>query len=84
MLILDTQYYRAEYSAHIGWGHGCVEDSVALALRAGMERLILFHHDPNHDDAQIGSMLAEGTAAGGGAREREAIFPALRPKALAA
>src|SRR5262245_26999932 len=93
VLILDAQYSRAEYEAHIGWGHGCVEDSVTLALRAGIERLILFHHDPNHDDGEIGSMLADArwqvieassSLRVEAAREREEIFPALRPEQLAA
>ena len=53
VLILDSQYDRAEYKKHIGWGHGCVDDSVALALKAGVKKLILFHHDPDHDDKKI-------------------------------
>jgi phosphoribosyl 1,2-cyclic phosphodiesterase len=53
VLILDSQYNRAEYRKHTGWGHGCVEDSVALALRAGVKKLVLFHHDPGHDDRII-------------------------------
>lgn len=59
LLILDAQYDRAEYPAHIGWGHGCLDDSVGLALQAGVGCLFLFHHDPNHDDAQIDTMVAE-------------------------
>ena len=52
-LILDSQYDSAEYKKHIGWGHGCVDDSVALALRANVKKLFLFHHDPDHDDKRI-------------------------------
>ena len=93
MLILDAQYSRAEYAEHIGWGHGCLEDSVELALRAGVNRLVLFHHDPNHDDAEIDAMLADARRqvieAGAAlrvqaAREREEISPALWAKVLAA
>jgi phosphoribosyl 1,2-cyclic phosphodiesterase len=50
VMIHDSQYDRAEYKKHIGWGHGCVDDSVALALQAGVKQLCLFHHDPDHDD----------------------------------
>jgi phosphoribosyl 1,2-cyclic phosphodiesterase len=53
VLILDSQYDSAEYKKHIGWGHGCVDDSVALAVQAGVKQLYLFHHDPDHDDKQI-------------------------------
>ena len=58
VLILDAQYDRAEYVRHVGWGHGCVDDVVALAMRAEVKRLFLFHHDPDHDDAKVESMLA--------------------------
>jgi phosphoribosyl 1,2-cyclic phosphodiesterase len=53
VLILDSQYDRAEYKKHIGWGHGCVDDSVALALTAGVKKLCLFHHDSVHNDKKI-------------------------------
>ena len=58
VLILDAQYDRAEYEKHVGWGHGCVDDVVTLALRADVKQLFLFHHDPDHDDAKIDQMLA--------------------------
>jgi len=57
LLILDSQYDRAEYKKHTGWGHGCVDDSVALGLKAGVKKLCLFHHDPAHDDKTIDSFL---------------------------
>ena len=57
VLILDSQYDSAEYKKHIGWGHGCVDDSVALALQAGVKRLYLFHHDPDHDDKRIDGLV---------------------------
>ena len=57
VLILDSQYDSAEYKKHIGWGHGCVDDSVALAVRAGVKQLCLFHHDPDHDDKRIDAFV---------------------------
>ena len=93
VLILDTQYDRIEYPSHIGWGHGCLDDSVALALRAQVEQLVLFHHDPNHDDTRIDAMVREArrqvTEAGAAlrvraARELERLVPATRAKCLAA
>lgn len=56
VLIMDTQYTLEEYPEHIGWGHGCLDDVVALALEAGVKKLFLFHHDPDHDDRQISRM----------------------------
>jgi ribonuclease BN (tRNA processing enzyme) len=57
LLILDSQYDRTEYRRHIGWGHGCVDDSVALALKAGVKKLVMFHHDPEHDDKKIDALV---------------------------
>jgi len=57
VLILDSQYDRAEYKKHTGWGHGCMDDSVALALKAGVKQLCLFHHDPDHDDRRMDEMV---------------------------
>jgi phosphoribosyl 1,2-cyclic phosphodiesterase/CheY-like chemotaxis protein len=58
VLIIDAQYDDAEYQTHAGWGHGCVDDVVALALSARVKQLFLFHHDPDHDDSQIFRMEA--------------------------
>jgi phosphoribosyl 1,2-cyclic phosphodiesterase len=58
VLILDSQYDAQEYEKHIGWGHSCLEDSVAFALHAKVKRLFLFHHDPDHTDEQISRMVA--------------------------
>jgi phosphoribosyl 1,2-cyclic phosphodiesterase len=57
LLILDTQYTEDEYTRHVGWGHGCLPDSVALAADARVRELALFHHDPNHRDYQIDLMV---------------------------
>ncbi len=57
VLVLDAQYDEKEYLDHVGWGHSCMEDSVALALAAKVKRLYLFHHDPGHDDAHISRLV---------------------------
>lgn len=59
LLILDTQYTETEYKQRIGWGHGCLTDSVALAVEAGVHRLSFFHHDPSHLDDQIDEMVRD-------------------------
>ena len=58
-LILDTQYTVEEYAIRIGWGHGCLPDSVRCAIDAGVTRLLLFHHDPAHDDHRIDQLVAD-------------------------
>jgi phosphoribosyl 1,2-cyclic phosphodiesterase/CheY-like chemotaxis protein len=57
VLIIDTQYTDEEYEARIGWGHGSLSRVVSLALDANVKKLILFHHDPSHDDRMIDEML---------------------------
>jgi phosphoribosyl 1,2-cyclic phosphodiesterase/CheY-like chemotaxis protein len=57
VLIVDSQYNAAEYLTHVGWGHGCVDEVVKLAIAGNVRRLYLFHHDPAHDDRFISSML---------------------------
>ena len=57
ILILDAQYTDTEYESHVGWGHGSVSSAVSLALDAKVHRLLLFHHDPGHDDARVDAMV---------------------------
>ena len=51
LLIHDAQYTAEELSQKKGWGHSSWEQAVAVAEQAGVKRLALFHHDPDHDDA---------------------------------
>jgi ribonuclease BN (tRNA processing enzyme) len=53
LLIHDTQYLAEEYKDKITWGHSPVNFTVELAMRSKVKQLILFHHDPDHDDAAI-------------------------------
>jgi phosphoribosyl 1,2-cyclic phosphodiesterase len=57
ILILDAQYTDEEYQSHIGWGHGSISGCVALALDAEVKKLVLSHHDPNHNDAMLDEMI---------------------------
>jgi phosphoribosyl 1,2-cyclic phosphodiesterase/ActR/RegA family two-component response regulator len=57
LLVMDAQYDDAEYQKRVGWGHGCLDDVVALAMFARVRRLVLFHHDPDHADGQVSAML---------------------------
>ena len=59
ILILDAQYTDTEYESHVGWGHGSVSSAVSLALDAEVRRLLLFHHDPGHDDTRVDAMVDE-------------------------
>lgn len=62
LLIYDAQYTSAEYPARRGWGHSTAEEGVRLAGAAGVGQLILYHHDPAHDDAAIAAIEAAARA----------------------
>ncbi|HLP08810.1 MAG TPA: response regulator [Opitutaceae bacterium] len=75
LLICDAQYTAEEYERRVGWGHSCIDDTVRLALQAKAKCLVLFHHDPTHDDGMIDSMVAHArrlAAAEGAALQIEA------------
>jgi len=62
LAIMDTQYTEEEYAKHVGWGHSSVGSVVSLALDANVSKLLLFHHDPNHDDQMIDKMVEHARA----------------------
>jgi len=57
--ILDAQYTDEEYPRYIGWGHSSLSSVVQLALDANVKRLLLFHHDPSHDDEMLDRMIEQ-------------------------
>jgi phosphoribosyl 1,2-cyclic phosphodiesterase len=91
LLIHDAQYTDAEYPSHLGWGHSSLADALAFGRRAGAGRLLLFHHEPLHDDEQLDALGAEARcrweAMGGDperielAREGMELVVAGRPRA---
>lgn len=62
VLVIDAQYDRSEYDHHVGWGHGCVDDVVKLAIASNVKQLFLFHHDPAHNDEFVARMLRDARA----------------------
>jgi len=59
ILIYDSQYTEAEYQARKGWGHSTWLEATKVARDAGIKQLVLFHHDPDHDDAAVAVMEAD-------------------------
>ena len=58
-LIHDAMYAEQIVHARCGWGHSTPHQAVALAAEAGCRRLILFHHEPEHDDDALDRLLDE-------------------------
>ena len=50
LLIHDAQYTPAELPLKSGWGHSSYEQAVEVANQANVKKLVLFHHDPDHND----------------------------------
>jgi phosphoribosyl 1,2-cyclic phosphodiesterase len=61
LLIHDGQYSEREYHTHRGWGHSSLPDALAFAYRSEVQRLVLAHHDPWHDDAFLRSFGREAS-----------------------
>lgn len=54
LLIHDAQYTDDEYPRLTkGWGHSTWGMACEVAERAGARRLVLYHHDPAHDDDAV-------------------------------
>jgi len=53
VLVHDTMFTAEEYDQHRGWGHSTYEDAVDLALEAGVDTLVLFHHKPERTDDEV-------------------------------
>ena len=57
ILIYDSQYTPEEYESRRGWGHSTWREAVRMASEAGVGQLILFHHDPEHDDETMSRIV---------------------------
>jgi phosphoribosyl 1,2-cyclic phosphodiesterase len=64
VLIHDAQYTPAEFAQKRDWGHCMIEYAVWLAAEAGARKLVLFHHDPAHDDDLLDVLIAAATSCG--------------------
>ncbi|MGL5192332.1 MAG: MBL fold metallo-hydrolase [Chroococcales cyanobacterium] len=54
IFIYDATYTDEEYyhpvTPKIGWGHSTWKEGIKIAKAAGVKHLVIFHHDPSHDD----------------------------------
>jgi phosphoribosyl 1,2-cyclic phosphodiesterase len=64
LLIYDSMYTDDEYHGRVGpartgWGHSTWQAAVRAADASGMKTLVLFHHDPSRDDADMERLLRQ-------------------------
>jgi phosphoribosyl 1,2-cyclic phosphodiesterase len=54
VMIYDATYTDSEYhnekSSKVGWGHSTWQEAVKVAKAANVKQLVIFHHDPLHND----------------------------------
>jgi phosphoribosyl 1,2-cyclic phosphodiesterase len=62
ILIHDAQYTPEEYQRFKGYGHSTWEEAVKVALDCNVKQLILFHHDPTHDDQAVSAIVESARA----------------------
>jgi L-ascorbate metabolism protein UlaG (beta-lactamase superfamily) len=64
ILIHDAQYTLREYTGgKSGWGHSPMEHAIETAQRAGVKKLVLFHHDPDRRDEELQALEEKFRAA---------------------
>ncbi|MDB9428176.1 MBL fold metallo-hydrolase [Microcystis aeruginosa CS-555/01A07] len=54
VMIIDATYTDEEYNdpqySKVGWGHSTWQQAVKIAQASQVKQLVLFHHDPAHND----------------------------------
>ncbi|MEO0458533.1 MAG: MBL fold metallo-hydrolase [Cyanobacteria bacterium P01_A01_bin.114] len=67
VLIYDSTYTDEEYydakNPKVGWGHSTWQEAVKVAKAANVKKLVIFHHDPLHDDTFLDALAQEVAAA---------------------
>jgi phosphoribosyl 1,2-cyclic phosphodiesterase len=62
LVVYDSMYTDGTYENFKGYGHSTWQEGVRLVQSAGAKRLVIFHHDPTHNDEtmdRIGSEAEE-------------------------
>ncbi|MCA9569575.1 MAG: MBL fold metallo-hydrolase [Myxococcales bacterium] len=63
VMIYDCTYTDEEFPSHVGWGHSTWEEGLRIADAAGVKQLVIFHHDPSHDDAFMDKIASRADTA---------------------
>ena len=78
IMIYDSSYTDSEYPRYKGWGHSTWQEGMRVADAAGVGTLVIFHHDPSHDDAFMDGVARDAAAA------RPGTAPSGLPRAIVA
>lgn len=79
VLIYDAMYTDEEYHnpkmPKVGWGHSTWQEGVRVAKAAGVKRIAIFHHEPNHSDDELDQIAEQvQTVFPGGFLAREGMI----------
>ena len=78
VVIYDSTYTDEEFPAHVNWGHSTWQEGARLCDAANVGQFVVFHHDPDHDDAFMDGVATDVERARPGsvvAREGMVIRP---------
>ncbi len=53
LLVFDAHYTKEEKPRKTDWGHSSAHTAVEIAVKSGVKKLILFHHNPHYNDRQL-------------------------------
>jgi phosphoribosyl 1,2-cyclic phosphodiesterase len=59
LVVYDCMYTDDEYRRYVGWGHSTWQEGIRLCQQAGVKRMVVFHHDPDHDDEMLDGIARE-------------------------
>jgi phosphoribosyl 1,2-cyclic phosphodiesterase len=59
LVVYDCMYTDEEYRRYVGWGHSTWQEGVRLCKEAGVKRMVVFHHEPEHDDDMLDGIARE-------------------------
>ena len=62
ILIHDAQYTPEEHARFKGWGHSTWQEAVNVARDCNVKQIILFHHDPSHNDQKLSEIVEQARA----------------------
>ena len=65
VLIKDAHFTDEELPAHKNWGHSSWQQATAVAEKANVKQLVLYHHSPDNDDDAINKIE----------KDAQAVFP---------
>jgi phosphoribosyl 1,2-cyclic phosphodiesterase len=58
IFIYDSTFTDEEFPRFVKWGHSTWQEGIRLANAAAAKTLVIFHHDPSHDDSVMDEIAA--------------------------